>query len=302
MEVLKSKLKHVKVLREDRQQKMVTLSGEDEEGNVAILVYNRKAFPVGQQGIINRLVSSEVVLKQNCDHENDIWHTYQVLLDDEAINQTKLTVIYPATEKLIKKYTAQKMYLIEETATMYNNITKPYLDKHQHSLSWVYNILDGKSEQDRVIVNDTDEKKGFMLLPSMNWPGDIEDLYLITLPHRRDLGSIRDLRSEHIPVLEYMEKKAVEACQDKYGLGKAQLRMFFHYQPSFYHLHLHIMNVGYRPTGTEVGRAVLLRDVIDNLRLSDTYYADKTMTYCLPEEDELRKLFMDVTNISAEKA
>ena len=50
------------------------------------------------------------------------------------------------------------------------------------------------------------------------------------------------------------------------------------------------MNVGYRPTGTEVGRAVLLRDVIDNLKMDSDYYVKKTMSYCLKEDDELLKL------------
>ena len=64
------------------------------------------------------------------------------------------------------------------------------------------NILDGKSEQERVVYHDKCEKNGFVLLPSMNWPGDVEDLYLITLPNRKDLSSIRDLRQEHVSFLE----------------------------------------------------------------------------------------------------
>ena len=50
-----------------------------------------------------------------------------------------MTIIYPATEKLIKKYTATKMVMVEETGKMYKDITKPYLDSHQNSLQWIYN-------------------------------------------------------------------------------------------------------------------------------------------------------------------
>jgi len=289
MQVLKQKLKSIKILREDREQKSLVLSGEDDTGNTAILIFNRKAFPITDIAL-NQLTNPDIVLEQTTDHVNDIWHTYQVMINDEIINQTKLTIVYPATEKLIKKYTATKSILVEETGKMYLEITKPYLDRNQNSLQWIYNVLDGKSEQDRVVYHNKDEKDGFILVPSMNWPGEIEDLYLITLPNRKDLGSVRDLRGEHVEFLEKMEKETVGACEEKYGLGKGQLRIFFHYQPSFYHLHLHVMNVGYRPTGTEVGRAVLLRDVIDNLKMDSEYYVKKTMSYCLKEDDELLKL------------
>ena len=99
---------------------------------------------------MNQLTNPEVVLNQKTDHVNDIWHTYQVCINDEIINQTKLTIIYPATDKLIKKYSSTKMILVEETAKIYETVTKPYLDKSQNSLQWIYNILDGKSEQERI--------------------------------------------------------------------------------------------------------------------------------------------------------
>jgi m7GpppX diphosphatase len=61
---------------------------------------------------------------------------------------------------------------------------------------------------------------------------------------------------------------------EKYGVKRGAVRLFLHYQPSYYHLHVHIVslaNEGF--AGAEVGKAHLLDDVIslvgpiDSLRL-----------------------------------
>ena len=44
-------------------------------------------------------------------------------------NTVNAELIYPATEKLIAKYTEQQMYYVEETEEIYNNVTKPYIDR-----------------------------------------------------------------------------------------------------------------------------------------------------------------------------
>ena len=198
------------------------------------------------------------------------------------------TIIYPATQKLINKYTHKNKILVKETPEIYQNIVLPYLKESQNSNNWIYNILEGKSEQERTIFHDKDPKLGFLLAPSMNWPGEIETLYLNTLTMDRNIMSIRDLRGEkHLELLKYMRDKSIEICKIKYNLGKNDLRIYFHYQPSFYHLHLHIVNVNYRPGGIDVGRAILLEDVIQNLEFDGDYYEKVTLIYGLDEDSEL---------------
>lgn len=70
-------------------------------------------------------------------------------------------------------------------------------------VQWVYNILDGRSESDRIICNDPDPADGFVLLPDMKWDvRDMESLYLLAIARRRDLPSMRELRKEHLPLLK----------------------------------------------------------------------------------------------------
>jgi Uncharacterized conserved protein len=46
----------------------------------------------------------------------------------------KVTVIHPATEKHIGKYTSQEIHLIEETAELYKSVTLPFLEKEKFSI------------------------------------------------------------------------------------------------------------------------------------------------------------------------
>ena len=43
-------------------------------------------------------------------------------------------MVYPATQKHIEKYSAQEMFIIEETPEDYQNITLPYLESEQFSI------------------------------------------------------------------------------------------------------------------------------------------------------------------------
>ena len=70
-------------------------------------------------------------------------------------------------------------------------------------IQWVYNILEGRSETDRVVYSDTNQSDGFVLLPDLKWDGkDLHSLYLVAIVRRRDLLSLRDITAEHLPLLK----------------------------------------------------------------------------------------------------
>jgi m7GpppX diphosphatase len=53
------------------------------------------------------------------------------------------------------------------------------------------------------VFEDADEKTGFIMLPDLKWDGEkSEELYLVAIVRRKDIGSLRDLRHEHIDLLE----------------------------------------------------------------------------------------------------
>lgn len=73
---------------------------------------------------------------------------------------------------------------------------------------WVYNILDGKVEQDRVVFQDPDPETGFVLLPDFKWDQkDLQNLYLLAICRKRNILSLRELGTDHLPLLKNILEK-----------------------------------------------------------------------------------------------
>lgn len=118
----------------------------------------------------------------------------------------KLAFIYPATPMHIKKYSKKQYLLVHETQQRYETIVRPYIEKNQLNAQWVYNIIEGKSERERILL-DTEQ---FLILPDIMWDGKaIESLHILGLVKSHDVHSIRDLKSEHIPMLESVLEKTI---------------------------------------------------------------------------------------------
>lgn len=207
-------------------------------------------------------------------------------------------MIYPATEKHIEKYSICQKYLIAETPDLYETVTLPYITSSQFSLDWVYNIIEHKQETERIVFEDTDPETGFILLPDLKWDGrNVENLYLLGIVRKRDIKSLRDLNASHLPLLRNLRESAKQAIQKQYGLNPFQLRMYFHYQPSFYHLHVHINPIRNDAPGIWCEKSHMLDTVINNLELLPDYYQRATIPFVLYEGNKLLDLYDETLSV-----
>ena len=151
---------------------------------------------------------------------NDIFNIFS--LDPPAgTHSIKTTVIYPATEKIINKFTQKAMYLVDETPEMYESITKPYIMEHLKDHQWVYNVLEGKKEQDRVVCQVVDKKEGFLLAADLKWDmNSVANLYCLAIVQRRDIHSIRDLDQSHLPLLKNLKDTCLAAIKEKFNVPR----------------------------------------------------------------------------------
>ena len=61
--------------------------------------------------------------------------------------------------------------------------------------------------------------------------------------------------------------------KEKYGVNASSIRAFFHYPPTYWHLHVHFCHTSIsKKVSCEAGRAILIEDVIDNLEADPNYY------------------------------
>ncbi|KAN0060078.1 hypothetical protein ACQY0O_008051 [Thecaphora frezii] len=207
----------------------------------------------------------------------------------------KLTLICPATEMHVKKYSAQAKHMVFETPQMYAERVLPYIESIPASrIQWVYNILEHKKEADSILYEDPDPERGFIVLPDLKWDQKtLSSLYLQAVVHDRRLRSLRDLTREHVGMLREIRDRAAQVAREQYGLrgrGAEQggaVRCFIHYQPSYYHLHVHILASSYTShPGSIVGQAHLLEDVIDLLELG-VDFRQRTLGYALGDNSQL---------------
>ncbi|XP_036601560.1 m7GpppX diphosphatase isoform X1 [Trichosurus vulpecula] len=314
-----------KVLRESSRDKIIFLHGKvnetsgDGEGDDAVVILEKTPFQVDQVAPL-LLGSPELQLQ----FSNDIYSTYN-LFPPRLLSDIKTTVVYPATEKHLKKYLRQDLYLVRETGDDYKNITLPYLDSQSLSIQlplselgwgvltvgaksmkkqrrgkkrylskWVYNILEKKAEADRIVFENPDPSDGFVLIPDLKWnQKQLDDLYLIAICHRRGIKSLRELTGEHLPLLRNILQEGQEAIQRHYQVKEDHLRVYLHYQPSYYHLHVHFTALGFEAPGSGVERAHLLADVIENLERDPHHYQQRTLTFALRADEPLLKLFQE---------
>lgn len=112
--------------------------------------------------------------------------------------------------------------------------------------------------------------------------------YCLAIVRDLNLPTIRELRAEHLPMLRAVLSTGKAVIEKVYGVAGDQLRVFFHYHPQFYHLHVHFTRSHVNP-GCEAERAHLLTDVIQDLEADSEHYAKRSITVRLREKDALYK-------------
>jgi len=217
----------------------------------------------------------------------------------KSIRDIKINVICPATEVHIRKYTKQDILLVQETPEIYEHVVKPFITSFPPSRTkWIDDIVAGRKEGEKFLHRDDSGSFGYMIIPDMKWNLEtVSDLYLLALCTTNGIRSLRDLRKVHVPVLKNIKAEATRVVNTRWkNDGKdVSLRMFIHYQPSYYHFHIHIVNANHpMGFGMAVGQAHLLDDIISMLELDPdggpSIIERMTFTYGLGEQHALYPL------------
>jgi m7GpppX diphosphatase len=148
--------------------------------------------------------------------------------------------------------------------------------------------LEHKTEEERIVFEDPDPKNGFILLPDMKWDGKVESMYLLAIMHQKDIKSIRDLNGSHIELLENVVEKGLAAIKQKYNVSRNKIRVYFHYFPSFYHLHVHFTHINFESSSE---RNYSIFRAIENLKLDGDYFKKVALEIPIRKNEKLFELF-----------
>ena len=128
-----SQFEFERILSENPTTKSVAVYGKfpaDSKDNFAVILAEKMAFT---HETIKTLFTESTTFTHN--FQNDIYGQYTCDAD------IKLTVIYPATEKHVKKYKQQNSFMVQESGTVYATKIKPYAETQALSLQVIYSCV-----------------------------------------------------------------------------------------------------------------------------------------------------------------
>jgi m7GpppX diphosphatase len=212
--------------------------------------------------IPSKLSSIDNIKKKQLLLKNDIYEKYSCITEVEG------ELIICNDINRMRKFEKK---IVRET---YEDYLK-YLNKRDIEKDrWIYNIIDGISEQDSILYKDDK----CIVIPTYMWDGiNIEKLQILCLPTDISLRSIRSLDSSHIPLLEHMKNVSLNIIKRNYDLDEYYIKMFFHYDPSTYHLHIHFVNTSNYDSRSSVEYSHELNSVIFNLSICSNYYKEAVL-------------------------
>ncbi|XP_014478992.1 PREDICTED: m7GpppX diphosphatase [Dinoponera quadriceps] len=284
-----SGFKMTRVLQNNCARKLICVEGTFEDrADPAIVLLEQKSFPNDEMFLKKGFFSEKATYQKNC--ANDVYENYDCFPAQEY-NSLHATVIHPATPTQIEKYKRQEsLHIVDETYELYQQVTLPYIESRSLSLEWITNILEHKAEEENIIYEDTDKETGFILVTDFKWDKRLDTLKLLALPLKK-IKSIRELDVSHLPLLRNIQKAGIEAISKKFNISASQLRIYFHYQPSYYYLHVHFCYLMFEAPGIYVEKAHLLSTVIRNLELMPDYYTKAVLSYMVRKGSQLYKKF-----------
>ena len=220
----------------------------------ALLIFERAAFP-SENDTLRSLHASLVNVSNLGANDIYAWYLASIKHANDAAPDLKLNLIYPCTETHIKKYSPQKARVVTEAPEIYDRYTRPFMQRKREEgrLNWVFNIIEGRTEQEDVILRDSTnpgfDEEGFLLLPDMNWDRKTtSNLRLLGLVERRDIWSLRDLKKQHIGWLRRVREKIIDAVVGLYaGVEKDMLKLYVHCTLTSFALPLYIRFIGVAP-------------------------------------------------------
>jgi hypothetical protein len=202
------------------------------------------------------------------------------------IKNTNFYLKYPVSIDLINWLKAS-LVIMEETSLTYQTISTPYIDSiYEKNVKWIFNILNGLTEQNRIMFKNDN----FIICKDILWTDN--DPYMLCIPFKK-IKTIRELTSDDIVLLEEMRDNILNITNNL-NIKKNQLYMFFHYHPSYYQLHLHICNINNILLETKIMRYYHLDDIIDKLKMDTNYWKNAILKFELLTNTKLYNLLNNI--------
>jgi len=190
------------------------------------------------------------------------------IIDDHNYKKYKVKCVVTG-EMIMMSATANEPKQLKLFHETYEEYKIKILSIDPLNYKWIHNIIDGLAEQESIMFSDDQ----IIIIPTFTWNQlDPTKFHILTIPKDKTIRSIRDLTQEDVPLLIHIRDKTTEIIKSKYGISKEQIKMYIHYSPSTWHLHIHFCHVDDTTVNSSVERSHELSSVIFNLSICTDYY------------------------------
>jgi hypothetical protein len=117
-------------------------------------------------------------------------------------------------------------------------------------------------------ITSTVRRQNLMPHSSFHWLAVVADTGLRTL---------RDLRGEHVPMLQQLHAQACQKIHEEYGTEPGQIMAYIHYPPSVYQLHVHFKHLTGHHVFHDTFRVHPLLSIINNLKIDPDFYRKSSL-------------------------
>ncbi len=121
-----------RILKENPENRVIVVEGsfsEDSSEDTSSVVLLEKTHFTEKE--VHSILAENTAVE--CLFNNDVY--YNLLCHPPTqFNGIKATVIHPATQKHIEKYSSRKSFLIEETSLIYQSVTLPHIRESKFDL------------------------------------------------------------------------------------------------------------------------------------------------------------------------
>lgn len=123
-----------RILKESPENRLVVVEGQfdqevsDSNSASSVVVLEKTHFTEKE---IEGILTGGTAL--DCLFNNDVYFNY-LCYPPTQLNGVKATVIHPATQKHIEKYSSRKSFIVEETPLIYQSVTLPHIAESKFDL------------------------------------------------------------------------------------------------------------------------------------------------------------------------
>ena len=139
---------------------------------------------------------------------------------------------------------------------------------------WIYELL--KTDKHKEILYSDNQ---FVLIK----PTKSTDMHLLGFVRDINIRTMRDLDERHIPLLEHIYEGGCLYFKEKYNINKDKLKIYVHYPPTTWVLHVHFTLIDNIEVSSSVEHTYSLSEIINILRIRGDYY-QTTIMNCLVNE------------------